>query len=105
MKEQIQHDDDDDDTQIYIYKTLTDTAMMVRFFLSPQGFNFSDIYIHTHLQNTLSGDENNFGPVRICFKCKLPNMLIQQLHTWMSDEMFSAESVTLIASDVSALAS
>jgi len=81
MKEQIQHDDDDDDTQIYIYKTLTDTAMMVRFFLSPQGFNFSDIYIHTHLQNTLSGDENNFGPVRICFKCKLPNMLIQQLHT------------------------
>jgi len=40
-KEQIQHDDD---TQIYIYKTLTDAAMMVRFFLSPQGFNFSDIY-------------------------------------------------------------
>ena len=33
------------------------------------------------------------------------NMLIQQLHTWMSDEMFNAESVTLIASDVSALAS
>ena len=56
------------DTQIYIYKTFTDTTMMVCFFLSPLGFNFSDIY----LQNTLSGDINSFGPVRICFKCKLP---------------------------------
>jgi len=49
MKEQKQHDDD---AQIYIYKTFTDTAMMICFFLSSQGFNFSD----TYLQNTLCGD-------------------------------------------------
>jgi len=42
----MQHDDD---TQIYMYKTLTDTAMMVCFFVFPQGFSFSDIYIYIYI--------------------------------------------------------
>jgi hypothetical protein len=71
---------------------------MVRFFLPPHGFNFQ---IYTY-KTTLPGDENNFGLWEFVFSVSYP---ISNMHTWRSDEMFSAESVTLISSDVSALAS
>lgn len=101
MKEQIQRDDD---TQIYICKTLTDTAMKVCFsFLLHKASTF-----HT---NTYKAHYLEMKIILVLWEFVLSvsypisNMLIQQLHTWMSDEMFSVESVTLIASDVSALAS